>query len=281
MLDILLVALFLYLALNPSRVSTPTRDAIYFCACRLVPSLFMLGVLSRVVASLGFTARLYRIFGVAPIAVTISLLCGVPVGARLALSLYEQGAISKKYAEYLLSFCCTASLPFIIGFVGVTLYGSMRVGIMLCAFLLVSLIVTAVVLKPRREERSIKTADFRPQGRIPLREAVVSGVESMISVSACAVFFMVLASALGDALRLSRLVNALLRAVLEFSSGCAAASELDKYSLAVCAFSLAWCGVSVVLQVQSVVGDRLSLRQFLLGRVICVAIMMLLAVIFG
>jgi hypothetical protein len=283
LIDVFSAVTFVYLTVFPDRASVPTREALVFCFSSLVPAVFMYSVLSKLIISLPITERLSKVFGTAPIAAFISLLCGAPVGARIALSLYNQGAVSKRYAEYLLSFCVCPSLPFTVGFVGGTLFGSTPIGLKLLLFQVISMLVVSLALKFSlpKEERSAPRGRLQPRKRADLREAISEGAESMISVCACAVFFIVCSSVLKNMLALPPLPEAITKALLEFSSGCAAAAKLARYSLAVSAFSLGWCGLSVALQVQTAVGNRLSIRLFFLGRLVSGAVMTILAVIFG
>ena len=283
LIDVFSAVTCVYLTVFPERASVPTREALVFCFSSLVPAVFMYGVLSKLIISLPITERLSRFFGTAPIAAFISLLCGAPVGARIALSLYNQGAVSKRYAEYLLSFCVCPSLPFTVGFVGGTLFGSTLIGLKLLLFQVVAMVMISTGFKFSlpSAERSTPRGKLKPTKRTDLREAISEGAESMISVCACAVFFIVCSSVLKNLFALPPLPEAITKALLEFSSGCAAAAKLARYSLALSAFSLGWCGLSVALQVQTAVGNSLSIRLFLLGRLVSGTLMTILAVIFG
>ena len=59
----------------------------------------------------------------------LGLLCGYPMGAKLAADLYYAGKISRQEAEYLLTFCNNPSPAFLITYVGnICLEGKMPVG---------------------------------------------------------------------------------------------------------------------------------------------------------
>ncbi len=280
--DTLCVLLFVYLLVFPNRASVPTKSALEFCAKTLIPALFIYTVLAKITVSLPITERLERIIGTAPIVLAAGMLCGAPIGAKTALSLYEQGRIDKKYAEYLCSFTNNASASFVLGYVGSTLFGDIFIGVRLFLYQLASSLFTALVMRlymyGGKIKRDLPNATHK---RIKLQAAVREAAESMLGISACVVFFIVAGSAASSLLSLAPLPDAVLRSVLEFSSGCASASKLHSLALPVCAFSIGFSGLSVALQVSSAGEGRIGIRPYLLGKLISGSCMTLLAVIFG
>lgn len=272
--------LFIYLLVFPQYAAEPTRYALEFCAATLVPSLFIYMVLAKTVISLPVTDKLMRFMGLEGFALITGTLCGSPVGAKNAITLYEQGKITKKHAEYLCSFTNNASLSFVVGFVGGELFGDISAGIKLLIFQLLASAATAVIMKFvifGREK--IPNIEVKGKSKIGLREAIADSASTMINVCACAVFFIVTGDAVSRVWELPPLWDGILKSVLEFSSGCAAASKLGNYALPVTAFAVGQTGLSVAMQVKSVIGNRLALRPFLLGKLISCVIMTVLAYI--
>lgn len=280
--DTALTMLFVFLLIFPEYASDGTREALSFCATTLVPSLFIYMVLAKIVITLPMTDRIAKRIGVAPVALITGMLCGAPIGAKNALALYESSRIDKKYAEYLCSFTNNASISFVIGFVGAELFDDTALGVRLFLYQLAASLVTAAVMKyviygreklPRTEILNCK--------KVGLRDAVTDSALTMLNICACAVFFIVAGNAVSAALRLTPIVNAVFKSVLEFSSGCAAASKIGALALPVTAFSIGFNGLSVALQVRGVIAGRLAMKPFLTGKLISCAVMTLLAVIFG
>ncbi len=280
--DLAVIFLFFYLLLFPKDATIPTRDAIVFCAKTLIPSLFIYMVLSKIAITLPITDRLTKKIGYEAVTLVAGTLCGAPVGAKNALSLYETGRISKKHAEYLCSFTNNASVSFVVGFVGSELLGDVKIGLRLLAFQLISTVITAVVMKfivfgrSRLEKpKSVKAT------KAGLREAISDSAFTMISLCACVMFFMVCGNAITHLFDIQPPLDAFVKSVLEFSSGCASASKTGIYALPLIAFSIGFTGLSVMLQVRSVIASRLSIRPFLMGKIISGALMTALTVIFG
>ena len=112
------------------------------CARTVIPSLFPFMVVSELLVSSGagealgrlFAGIMRRIFGLSGAgasAVFLGSMCGFPVGARTAVALLDRNAISKEECEHLLTFVSNPSSAFLITAVGVSLYGSRRLGVIL------------------------------------------------------------------------------------------------------------------------------------------------------
>lgn len=239
-------------------------------------------VLSKTILSLPLTEKIAKYIGVAPIALIIGTLCGAPIGAKNAITLYESNRIDKKYAEYLCSFTNNASVSFVVGFVGSELFGDISIGVKLLIFEIIASIITAIIMK-----RVIYSKDKLPKPRftkpnkVGLREAVTDSALTMLNLCACVVFFIVFGSAVSQILKPNAMIDALIKSILEFSSGCSAASKMGRMSLYFCAFSIGTSGLSVALQVRSVVANKLAMMPFLTGKLISGTLMTILAFIFG
>lgn len=280
--DISSVLLFAYLLVFPQYASEPTRTSLEFCITTLIPSLFVYMVLAKTVITLPLTDKLSRFLGYEAISLIIGLLCGAPVGAKSALSLYESGRISKKHAEYLCSFTNNASVSFVVGYVGKELFCDTKKGLTLFLFQIIASVSAAIIMKfiifGKKPLPKINTPTAK---KIGLREAISDSAATMINLCACVVFFIVAGSTLSRILSLGAPADAILKSALEFSSGCAAAAEAGVYALPITAFSIGASGLSVAMQIKSVIANKLSLRPYLIGKLICCTVMTALAVIFG
>lgn len=280
--DLFFVFLFIYLLIFPQYASIPTRNALAFCGKTLIPSLFVYMVLSKIIISLPFTDFLMRKIGAVPFLLVVGSLCGCPIGAKNAVSLFESKKISKEYAEYLCSFTNNASVSFVIGYVGGELFSDMTVGFKLFAFQIISSVITAIVMKRVLfGKEQLPTIVPTKSEKIGLGKAVSDSAITMLNLCACAVFFIVCGDALSGIFKLDNVGVAVLKSVLEFSSGCASAVGCGFYALPITAFSIGFCGLSVALQVRSVTAGRLSIKPFLCGKMLSSAVMTVLAVIFG
>ena len=132
----------LALVLWPGEAMGAMRDGLKLCGNVIVPSLFPFFVLSSLVVELGMSrylgrlfqpvmAPLFRVNGACASALALGFVGGYPVGARTAISLYQNGQCSKTEAERLLAFCNNSGPAFIFGVVGAGVFGSGTLGLLL------------------------------------------------------------------------------------------------------------------------------------------------------
>lgn len=277
------ILLFLLLLAAPQKISVPVRDSLRFCAEALVPSLFVYMVLSSAVVSLPVASRLLSRFGCELSVWLLGTLCGLPIGAVAAEKLYLSGAVDKRRAEFLLAFTNNAGISFLSGYVGAGLFGSTSAGLRLAAYQAVSSAVSAFVLKRIMFGGARIGRCPPPRSSAPdLRKAIVDSASAMINICACAVFFAAISDFLSSVFMLRGAASVLLRSVLEFSSGCAAAGEIGgREGFALCAFACGQTGLSVAMQIRAVTGGRLSMRPYFAGKAVNCAVFTALAYFVG
>ncbi len=275
------VLLFAYMLVFPSRVSASTAESLGFCARVLVPSMFVYLVLSRIIVTLPVTGFLCKKVGPEICMLLLGTLCGCPSGASNALVLYESGCINKKYAEYLCSFTGGVSVSFLLGFVGQALFEDIGVGVRLLVYQLVSCAACAVIMRLLMYGRNkAENPSLRFSSAVSLPKAVTGSADVLFTVCASVVFFSVIGNELAYIFGSVPFVGSALRLMLEFSSGCRYASEMNN-PVEMCALTLGFSGICVLAQVAGIVGGKLSVKPYLTGKLVQGSLMYLLAVIFG
>ena len=276
------LTLFIYLLIYPQQATEPTRYALEFCVETLIPSLFIYMVLAKIIITLPITNWLIKVFGLETVILITGTLCGSPVGAKTALTLFENKKITKKHAEYLCSFTNNASVSFVLGFVGKELFGDIKIGIRLLIYQIIASGVTAFFMKfIIFGKEKIPSFIAVKNNKTGLREAVSDSAVTMINLCACVVFFMVAGGVICRFADFSILDEAIIKSILEFSSGCAAAVGAKEYAIPLTAFALSQTGLSMALQVKSVIAGKLAFLPYIMGKTICCVVMTGLAIIIG
>lgn len=250
----LCTVLFVLCIANSEAVIEQSRYYLRLCAVNVVPSLFVFSVLCGVICSGSAFYRLCALplFGTEAAVLTIGLLGGFPLGADVSCRLYENGAVTKKQAQYLCAFTNTPSLSFTVGLVGSVL-GSKRLGLLLFLLVVASALLTAIVLKLfylKDGERDIRINPLfcKPKS---LPQVIKDSCISMISVSGCIVFFGSIA------VLFPRNVSGF----FEISGG-----VCDSRSVTQAAILLGFSGLSVMMQISAVCGGRISSFPFVLSK---------------
>lgn len=268
------------------------REGLALCAKAVIPSLFPFMVLSELILSGGafrsfftkLTAPFQRIFHLSSVgccALLLGLLCGFPIGARCAVSAYDRGELSREEAEHILLFSGIPSSAFLINAVGISLFESQKLGILLWIIVLLSSLLVGWLFSRKKQKKenppsAENSLSFRqPSGGASLfTNAITLSTRNILLVCAYVVFFSALAGALGgifQALHTPPILQAMTLGMLELSSGVSqiAASLEPRVALPLCAFAAGWSGISVHCQVLSVCeGRSFSFRNYFLAKLL-------------
>ena len=287
----------------PEEVAGAGRDGLALCGNVILPSLFPFFVVSSLIVGLGLAEYpgraleqvmqpLFRVNGRCASALVLGLIGGYPVGARTAAELYRTGQCSRAEAERLLGFCNNAGPAFLLGVVGSGVFGSARIGLLLCGIHMLSALLVGLLFRfypagPEpcrpRAQGPRAGADIHPAA--VFTEAVRGSCGAVLNVCAFVVLFGVLLRLLslsGILGALSQALSALfaplglsypwakrlLGGVLELTNGVAALPAGNRAGgIPMAAFLLGWGGVSVLCQTMSVLRDSgLSIKPCLLGK---------------
>ena len=289
----------------PREIGAAVQSGLELCYNVILPSLFPFFILTSLVISLGLAGYLGRLLepvmrplfhvsGPCAAALALGFVGGYPVGARAALTLYENGQCTKTEAERLLAFCNNSGPAFILGVVGAGIFADSRVGLLLCLTHAAASVCVGLIFRfyrwgdlENRKQRycpPIRAQRFAAA----FTEAVKGALSSTLNICAFVVCFTVilrmgflsgilpaLAGLLGRLLAplgFSRLwAERLLTGILEVSSGVWSLTGDGSLGgrLSMAAFMLGWAGISVHCQVLSFLGESgLNVRTYVGGKLL-------------
>lgn len=249
------------------------RDALALCARTVIPSLFPFMVASELIVHSGVATalgrlcapafkKLFGLRGEASAPLLLGTLCGFPVGAKSAASLYETKKISRAELCHLLCFCNQPSSAFVISAVGIALFSSRRFGLLLYGTTLVSGLAVGLVCRfliPKNDTPPATQTERAQEASIGVTrftDAITGAAHGMLSVCAFVCFFATLVGCLSAIPALANAPDAL-RALtfgfFELTGGVSRATACRSVTTAalVAAWCIGWSGLSVHFQVMS------------------------------
>jgi len=288
----------------PREAIQAATDGLHLSLNVIIPSLFPFFVLSTLMVRLGFTRYfgrvfepvmqpLFRVSGTSASAFVLGFVGGYPIGAKTAISLYEEGQINKVEAERLLAFSNNSGPAFILGVVGVGIFASSQVGVILYATHAIASILVGFLFRfwGTSDVSCTGRRGRRPDSDVRFSDAFISSVtgafQSTLHICGFVIFFTVfirllfltgaipiLASFFGTLLAGfglgSEWASMLFIGLIELSSGVWSLREIAgqmSSAIAMAAFMLGWAGLSVHCQVLSFIGGSgLSTRSYILGK---------------
>lgn len=256
-------------------------QGVKLCLNVLAPSLFPFMALTNLFAQTGLSQRLGKrlnrftraVFGVsgatAPVLI-MSLIGGYPVGAAGISELRRQNAISEGEASRAALFSVCAGPGFIVSFVGVQLYQSRELGLIIYAAQAASVLLTAIlarILFGKADYNSVAEINTKQN---PFSQAFVSSVysaaRSMLMICAFVLLFSAVMGVLGQMLSDKDALTAL-SVLLEV---CGASVRLSEgFPVEWTAFAIGFGGLCVHCQIlASLGGIKVSKTLFFVFRII-------------
>ena len=253
------------------------RNGLALCGQVIIPSMYPFFVLAGIFTQMdaggasGGKSKGRAVLGT----VLLGFLGGYPLGAKTAVRLMEQGAISRGQAQRLQLFCVNAGPAYLIGAVGAGMLGSRRAGVILFASMLAAGLAMGAFTRFWPEEDAGdkiqkargETGERKPFDHV-LLAAVTQATGNILGVCAWIVLFSTICALL------QLLPHGLWQAIpalnvaLEVSSGAAAVVRAGMPLPVLCA-ALGWGGLAVHCQLLGDIrGTGLPLRLFWVSRLL-------------
>ncbi len=225
----------------------------------VIPSSFPFMIISDIYVAYGSpeNIRILRklfsaLFGLSPIGLA-PFICGnvggFPIGAKMVSDLYTSGALSKNDAERLLPLCNNPSCAFIVGAVGLGIYGDARVGFLLLGAVYVSTVVCGIITRSNSDKNEFDDNNARQNYNF-VESAKRAGISSIGIISFISIFSVL--SGITKKHVKSLPLCCLIFSVLEVTNATKSFSELANFSpclaLSLSAFSLGFGGICVGMQ---------------------------------
>ena len=246
---------------------------------------------------------IFNVRGEGSFALIMGIISGYPIGAKIASNFRKEGVCSKEECERLLSFTNNSGPLFIVGTVGISMFGSTTIGILLfITHLLASLTVGFLFrfwkYKPSNNRfRSSGKIDYQQRKTVSisnLGEVIGNSITNSISTIMMIGGFVVLFSVVISILKASHLlalvtvflepvfsfchipasfISPLITGFLEITNGINSISAIHikniSINIIITAFLLGFGGISVMLQVFSIVAKTdLSMKSYVLGKLL-------------
>ena len=244
----------------------------------------------------------FNVPGTGAFALSMGMSSGYPTGAKIVSDLREEKLCTKTEAERLLSFCNTSGPLFIVGSVGIGMFGDAKIGLMLLITHFLSAITVGLLFKNYKKEESSPTIiaqkpifankkpfNIRDLGTL-MGEAIKSSINTLLLICGYIVFFAVL----GDIFEKTGIIcffnifverflelfdipfeasTSVLKGFLEITSGIKGLSSLKNIPyiklLSLVAFVLGFGGFSVHMQTCSIIAKSdISIKPYLLGKLL-------------
>lgn len=284
------------------------QNGLALWATKVLPTLFPFFVATELLCQTNFTYILgkllnkfmkpiFNVPGESAIAIILGTISGYPVGAKVVCNLKQQKIISKIEAERLIAYTNNSGPLFILGTVGIALFGNNRIGIiLLISHIIASLLVGYCFRFWKKDKFDINYRENKFNSKLtPLKisdigeilgNSIKKSISTILLIGGFIVIFSVILSILETAGILTLFAEflssfgipknislSMISGIIELTNGvnqtAALSSSYYTLSILLSSFLLGFGGISVLLQVYSIiVKENISIRPYFYGKLL-------------
>lgn len=278
-LIILTLSAFISVFLSPY-ITKYTNDGLRLCANTIIGSVFPFLILTDIFVafarfdSIGCFRRLFekifKINGYAITAYAVGLICGFPLGVKVAVDLYKSGLISRDECERLIGFSNNTGPAFVIGGVGFGLRGSVKEGIILYFSMLIASAISGFIIGLGKKSTSVNN-EYERNSIYDFISSVKNAATNTLNVCAFVVFFSVISGILSLVIK-NEIAYSLAVSIAEVSNAAkvlARSSYPRKISLSLTSFAISFSGISVHMQAKCFTyGTEISMKRYYITKIL-------------
>lgn len=243
---------------------------------------------------------IFNVPGIGAYAFVMGIISGYPVGAKIVTKFLNDGLCTKAEAERLLAFTNNSGPLFILGTVGISMFGNTEIGLLLFITHLISCVLVGFVFrfwKYKDKEKisssykitSSNSVCFSNLGEI-LSSSIMNSVHTIVIIGGFVILFSVIISILNHCkffemmtLLLTPLfrtlnispsfIQAIFSGLIELTNGvnliCTIPEKAISTNIIFTAFLLGFGGISILLQVFSIISkSEISIKPYFIGKLL-------------
>lgn len=201
--SLLLLSAILLIVILPRNSINSFYNGISVWATKVLPTLLPFFILTKLLSSTNFipyiskkltpfTKKMYGIDGYGGYIYLMSIISGYPMGAKITSELYRDGRITKGQAHTISAFTSTSGPLFIIGTIGIALFSSSKLGIIVLVSHYIGALLNGLLYRCREKERDIITHIQTNNNKNTLVSAVSSSITAILNIGVyIALFYMI------------------------------------------------------------------------------------------
>ena len=293
---------------------TAAKNGLVLWANNVVPSLLpffiateLLGY-TNVVNKLGkllnpIMRPIFNVPGVGSYALLMGIISGYPTGAKIVCNLKEQCLLTDVESERLLAFTNNSGPLFILGTVGVSLFGNTLIGFLLLLTHILACISVGILFRFWKKNKNSnfsnlkininnnkQLVNFSNLGEV-LGKSITSSISTIVMIGGFVVLFSVVLSILKNSNIIELLAHIIfpffrlfgiqdfnfctsfISGILELTNGVMSISTIlcknISINIILTSFLLGFAGISILLQVYSIIAkSNISIKPYIVGKLL-------------
>ena len=280
-----------FILVYPTEALKAAREGLNLWLNVMIPTLLPFLICTGILVQTGLISRLLApfktlwkiVFDISPAgayAVLVGMLCGYPMGAKTTSDLYENGQITKKEAEYLLTFVNQSSPVFVRTYLCQICLNDRVPFLKMMLILWVSEWMTAqffrfIIFRKKNyfgEETVMKKeTPATSSSEAFLDVSIMNGFETVTRLGGYILMFSILSACISHFWNMKNLIGYTLSGILELTTGLCRLQNANihmqwKYLLTL--FLTAFGGICITFQTRSLVTRKLSMLPYITAKLL-------------
>lgn len=311
-LPLILILFTVCLAVFSNTNLVAAKSGLILWANSIVPSLFPFFVATELLSHTNFIYYLgkilnkfmkpiFNIRGEGSFALIMGIISGYPMGAKIAANFRRNNVCTKEECERLLSFTNNSGPLFIIGSVGIVMFGNSTIGFLLLITHILASLTVGFLFRfwkyKSKKEININKFSSKPTNEITfsnlggvIGSSITNSINTILLIGGFVVLFSVILSIMEKSNFLniisaciepifkflkipSEFATGFISGIIELTNGlniiCTIPEKKISINIIIASFLLGFGGISVLLQVWSVISKTdLSIKPYIIGKIL-------------
>ena len=282
--NILLTIILIFFIKNIDVVISSTYEASILFFTKVFVSIFPFIILIDILLYYDYQDFLNKIFGNilsklfnidknACIIFILSILTGCPSNAIYIKDMLDNKLIDIETSNKIILFSYFQSIPFIIGTIGIKLYNSLKIGLILWIFIFINNLLIGIYQKNIKQTIIQYKKTIKKDKLISIiKKSIIKGITISFDILGNLIIFTIIINLIKKLIPLNSIFLSFISGILEITNGINQVSLLNiniKYKLLLTLFFLSFSGLSIIFQTTSILNNyKINIKRILIIRLV-------------
>ena len=282
--NILLTIILILFIKNIDVVISSTYEASILFFTKVFVSIFPFIILIDILLYYDYQDFLNKIFGNilsklfnidknACIIFILSILTGCPSNAIYIKDMLDNKLIDIETSNKIILFSYFQSIPFIIGTIGIKLYNSLKIGLILWIYIFINNLLIGIYQKNIKQTIIQYKKTIKKDKLISIiKKSIIKGITISFDILGNLIIFTIIINLIKKLIPLNSIFLSFISGILEITNGINQVSLLNiniKYKLLLTLFFLSFSGLSIIFQTTSILNNyKINIKRILIIRLV-------------
>ena len=215
-----------------------------------------------------FISKLFNIDPNTSIIFILSILTSHPANSVYIKDMLDNNLIDINTSNKILTFTYFPSISFVIGTIGISIYKSFKIGLILYLFCFLNNILIGIYLRKIKSNYSLNNNIIKDKNIFDvIKKSILKAFNTSLIILGNLVIYTIITNILIKYLNLNEIIITLLSGILELTNGIIQTSLLNinlLFKLSITLFFLCFSGLSIIFQSSSILSEyKINIKRIL------------------